>query len=96
MPGVPIPLLISTFSEVCSPLQSENTLGSEQSDTPYYPANLRSLDEISDAPPEKRSCKCMRAMKMELAFVDWLRDKETVDHHNYHFLFKEGALEPLM
>jgi hypothetical protein len=35
-------------------------------------------------------------MKMESAFVNWLKDKEAVHHNNSRLLFEEGALEPLM
>jgi hypothetical protein len=84
------------FSEVYYPCQSENALSSEQSDTPHHPANLRSLDEISDTPPKREAVNVLEAMKMESAFVDCLKEKEAMHHSNYHVIFEEGALEPLM
>jgi hypothetical protein len=38
----------------------------------------------------------LEAMKMESAFVDWLKEKEVLHHNNYRILFDEGALELLM
>jgi hypothetical protein len=90
------PSLISSFSEIYSPYQSENAFGCQQSDTPHYPANLRLFDEISDAPPEKRSCKCSQGDENGIGVYRLAQGKKAMYHNNCRVLFEEGAVEPLM
>jgi hypothetical protein len=46
--------------------------------------------------PKREYGNAFEAMKMESAFVDWLKAKEAVHHNTYRILFEQGALEPLM
>jgi hypothetical protein len=46
--------------------------------------------------PKREAVNIFEAMKMESAFVDWLKAKKPVRHNNYRILFEHGALEPLM
>jgi hypothetical protein len=46
--------------------------------------------------PKRKAINVFDAMKMESAFVDWVKEKETVHHSDHRVLFEEGALEPLM
>jgi hypothetical protein len=45
---------------------------------------------------KREAVNVFEAMKMESAFIDWLKENEAVYHNNYRVLFDEGALEPLM
>jgi hypothetical protein len=45
--------------------------------------------------PKREDVNVFETM-MKSAFVDWLKEKETVHHNNYHVLLEEGPLDPLM
>jgi hypothetical protein len=46
--------------------------------------------------PKRESVNVFEGMEMKSAFVDWLKEKEAVNHDNARLLFEEGALERLM
>jgi hypothetical protein len=45
---------------------------------------------------KREAVEVFEAMKMESAFVDWLKEKEPVLHNDYRVLFRAGGFEPLM